>query len=309
MSPTRPPPSFAAAGLQHRLWFERDDAPALRRQLLQSGRLCAGRLDAVQRFAEQGFVVLRQALPASLLQDCWADLDRAQRDGEPLWCHREGVGVFRSDDAARRGADPVRAAVHDFHNRSASTLRLVTHPGFVPLAAALLGTDPVLMQSQMFRHASGKGLHSDHVYYPIAAPLRTLTVWIAAEAVGPHNGGLLLYPGSHRLPLEPFDDGSWLWPHGEDLQAMQRLHQRWLQRCTAAALVPCTFTAQAGDLLLFDPRLAHGAQAPQRPGASRRSLALHLAATDAYLADHRPLPQGSRRLQAGGVWYHQPNLS
>lgn len=307
MNPDHPPAH--PAGLHLRPWFERPDAADMRLRLLRSGRLHAGQVDAVQQFAQQGFVVLRRAVPVAQLQACWDDLDRARQHAEPLWCHQEGTGVFRSDQAAALCVDPLRASVHDFHNRSASALDVVTHAGFVPLVAALLGTDPVLMQSQMFRHSSHKGLHADYVYYPIAAPLCTVTAWIAAEAVGPHNGGLVLYPRSHHLPLQPFDDGSWLWPHGEDRQAMARLHGRWIDRCSTAALAPQTFTAEAGDVLLFDPRLVHGAQAPRQHGATRRSLALHLAAVDAYRADHRALPQGSHLVQAGGVWFHQPNLS
>lgn len=292
--------------LSLRLWFDRDDGDDGRSRVA-AGVPPAAWPAAVDGLVGQGFTVLRQAVPAPLLRRCWTELEQALREHAPLWCHREGVGVFRSDEAVAQGVEIADAAVHDFHNRSPAALQVATHAGFVPLLAALLDATPVLMQSQLLGRASGKGVHADYVYYPIAAPLRTLTVWIAAEAVDARNGPLLLYPGSHRLPLWRFDGGHWLWPHGEDRREIERHCRLWAQRCRDAGLVGRAFTAQAGDLVVMHPRLAHAAAPALEPGLTRRSIVLHFAAADAYGADHRPLPAGSRLVEVGGVRFFQPH--
>ena len=129
----------------------------------------------------------------------------------------------------------------------------------------------------------------------------------AVEAGDARTGPLLLYPGSHRLPLWRFDGGHWLWPHGEDRREIERHCRLWAQRCRDAGLVGRAFTAQAGDLVVMHPRLAHAAAPALEPGLTRRSIVLHFAAADAYGADHRPLPAGSRLVEVGGVQFFQPH--
>ena len=257
-------------------------------------------------FEAKGFAILRRALAGPLLEAGWSDLQAAQARGEILSCHREGHGVFRSDALARQGLQAGDVAIHDFHLHSPATLAVASHPAFMALATRLLGEDPVLMQSQMLRFGSGKGTHADHVYCPIARPLQTLTVWIAADAVGADNGALYVLPGSHRLPLHRFDGDRLLWPHGEDLDRMREYHVALDAQCEAAGLLRHTIEASAGDVVLLHPRLAHGAWPSLTARRTRRSLVLHLAGTSAYTAYHRGLPGGSSLRRAGRLRYYRP---
>lgn len=291
-------------GLTETLWTDAPDAPAR----LQRMRACADldecSANALAGFIERGFVVLRGVLPRATLDAAWHDLDQSQALGHPLTCHREGTGTFLSTQAQALGVPPGRYAVHDLHERSAACLEVVGHPGFTRLLRCLFDGAPVLMQSQMFRFGSDKGTHTDFTHCPVARPLQTATVWIAAEAVDATNGPLYVLPGSHRLPLHRFDNGSALWPHAEDCHQLDRYHRALHAQCLAAGLQPWCFEATPGDVLVMHPRLAHGALKPTVAGRTRRSLALHVAATQAYKGDHRCAPGASSLRVAGGLLYY-----
>jgi len=293
-------------GLTETLWADAPNAPARLKQMRARRQIDALAAEALATFIEQGFVALRGVLPRSTLDDAWRDLDQAQALGQSLTCHREGTGTFQSTQAQELGVPPGRYAVHDLHESSAACREVVGHPGFTALLQCLFEGVPVLMQSQMFRFGSGKGTHTDFTHCPVARPLQTATVWIAAEAVDATNGPLYVLPGSHRLPVHRFDNGSALWPHGEDRQQLDRYHQALQAQCLAAGLRPWSFDAAPGDVLLMHPRLAHGALKPMSAARTRRSLALHVAAPLAYRGDHRCAPGGSALRPAGGlVYYHR----
>lgn len=292
---------------RHTLWTDRATASGHLQALLDAQAIDAGQAQRLNAFIQQGWLNLKQAVPPALLNRAWIELDEVLRRGEVMRAHREGVGVFGTDQAASLGIEPGRFAVLDLHNRSGAALQAVSHEGFMPWVAHLLDEAPVLMQSQWFRFGSAKGTHADYVYYPIEQPLVTLTVWIAIDQVDGDNGPLYVVPGSHRLPAHVFDQGQLLWPHGEDLQQMRDYHAAMDAACTAWGLAPVALPAEPGDVLLLHPRLAHGACVAADPGRSRRSLVLHLAAPQAYRSDHRPWAAGSSLCQSGRLRYHQPN--
>jgi ectoine hydroxylase-related dioxygenase (phytanoyl-CoA dioxygenase family) len=294
-------------GLDFSLWTDGPDAAARVRLLHRSGLVDDPGAQALSSFIDQGYAVVRAAVQREWLDAAWRDLDAACAQGLPLTCHREGRGLFQSSDAARLDLEADPCAVHDLHELSPACRAIVAHEAFTGLLTALFEGTPVLMQSQMLRHGSGKGTHTDFVHCPIARPLQTATVWIAAEAVDGDNGPLYVYPRSHRLPLHRFEGGAMLWPHGEDQGRLDAYHRALDAQCKDAGLRRWLFDASPGDLLVFHPRLAHGALPPPMRNRTRRSFALHYAGPDAYVVDHRNAPGGSTMKQVGRVRYHHRN--
>ena len=62
---------------------------------------------------------------------------------------------------------------------------------------------------------SGFAAHQDN-YYVDALPDAFVSVWIALCEVGPENGGLVFYPGSHKLGLLPTRSGNVLSDIGQN---------------------------------------------------------------------------------------------
>lgn len=291
------------------MWIDAPDALRRVDRLHEDGRIDDTEALALESLVSEGFAVIRNAVPAALLDAAWRSLDLAVQRGVPLTCHKEGVGLFLHADACRLGLEAGPFSVHDGHEVSDECLAVASHPAVTSLLVQLFDGLPMLMQSQMLRFGSGKGTHTDFAHCPVVSPLRTATVWIAAEQANAGNGALYVYRRSHRLPLHRFENGCVLWPHGEDTAKLRRYHDSLERQCLMAGLERRTFMAEAGDLLLMHPRLAHGALTPVSRGAARRSLTLHVAAPGAYACDHRPSSAGSILRQAGQLCYYKRTLS
>ena len=73
-------------------------------------------------------------------------------------------------------------------------------------AGALLGEDAVPRAAELFAKPAHRGLaspwHQDNAYWCLE-PAIGLTIWIALDEAGPHNGGLAYFVGSHRCGNMP----------------------------------------------------------------------------------------------------------
>lgn len=264
-----------------RLWLDGPGALERIERLLELDRITADEANELQAFAQDGFALWPAALPETILSRSWSELDTAMASGARLTCHREGEGVFELSGPMRLSGNGPPFAVHDFHELSAATAALVGQPELVRRCALILGGEPLLMQSQMFRHSSAKGVHRDAPFFPLAHPLLALTVWIAAEPVGRVNGALQLHPGSHRVPPMTWGDAGLRWPHGENASEIQR-HSRALADCLESRGVSRhLLPMRTGDVLFMHPNLAHAAASPEDPARTRRSIVLHLTTHEA----------------------------
>ncbi len=264
-----------------RLWLDGPGAPERIDALLKRDRITADEAHELRAFALDGFALWPAAVAETLLSRSWSELDEAMARGTRLTCHREGEGVFALSEIQRWSGDGPAFAVHDFHELSAATAALVGQPELVRRCALILGGEPLLMQSQMFRHSSGKGVHRDAPFFPLRHPLLALTVWIAAEPVDVINGALQVYPGSHRVAPMTWGDARLHWPHGENASEIQS-HSRALADCletrgVSRRLMPM----HTGDVLFMHPNLAHAAASPEDPTRTRRSIVLHLTTHEA----------------------------
>jgi len=96
---------------------------------------------------------------------------------------------------------------------------------------------------------------------------RAVTLWLALDASGPHNGGLRMIPGTHRGRLEPLE------PVEDVLDVFG-----W---ASPAALVDASravdLVLDAGDLSAHHPAMVH-ASGPNPSTGPRRALSLRFRA-------------------------------
>ena len=91
---------------------------------------------------------------------------------------------------------------HNFDNRFLEAMR---NPTVVQIMECLLSGKVSGLQSQFFfcrPGTPGFTRHQDN-FYVHAKPDAFASAWIALEDVTPENGGLVVYPGSHREPILP----------------------------------------------------------------------------------------------------------
>ena len=149
-------------------------------------------------FDRDGFVAIRQFLPAAELQELTDNLDRYIRVVVP--------GL------------PVTAAFYQDRQRP-ETLKQLQHMGGDPffaqygqqprwqtLAAALVGEAVEAQQPEWFNKPPGTDHatppHQDNFYFCLRPP-NVVTLWLALDAVDEENGCLRYVAGSHRLGIRP----------------------------------------------------------------------------------------------------------
>ena len=132
------------------------------------------------------------------------------------------------------------------------------------ILAALMGEAPAAVQSMFYFKppgARGQDLHQDN-YYLRVAPDTCYAAWTALDDVTQENGGMVLVPGSHRLPM--------LCPTQADKTLFFTDHHVDIPDGMAA--VPADM--KAGDVLFFNGSVIHGSY-PNASERFRRAIICH----------------------------------
>ena len=141
------------------------------------------------------------------------DFDRFRSDGFWVW-----EGVFSATEVERAiaralalpaaGHGGVFAPAMQPHRDDPEFLRLMRHPAVVATVETLVGGPAAGLQTQFFYTMPGtRGFSAHQDNFFVEAPSQQfVSVWIALTDVAAANGGLILWPGSHRfgkLPVRP----------------------------------------------------------------------------------------------------------
>lgn len=235
----------------------------------------AGLSTSLERYRDDGFLMVRGLLPESDVLAARSELEAMARADPPgcamIWYEgalrdhialdpgrdREidgrhgGVGFAAGQEHHRMPAlDPELRARHvrkfaGFIERNAALGGLARQPGLMALVERLVGAAPALFQDMALvktAHGREKPWHQDHAFFNVALDTPIVGVWIPMGKVTPENGCMHLLAGGHK--------------------AGARIHfkRRDWQICdtdvpaNGRVAVPMT----VGDVLLFDGKLPHG---------------------------------------------------
>ena len=237
--------------------------------------VAAGLAISLERYREDGFLMVRGLLPENDVLAARTELEAMARADPPgcamIWYEgalrdhmaldpgrdREidgklgGVGFAPGQEHDRLPAlDPELRARHvrklaGFVERKAALGRLARQPDLMALVERLVGPAPTLFQDMaLVKPAQGreKPWHQDHAFFNVALDTPIVGVWIPMGEVTPENGCMHLLAGGHK--------------------AGARIHfkRRDWQICdtdvpsTGRVAVPMA----VGDVLLFDGKIPHG---------------------------------------------------
>ena len=192
------------------------------------------------------------ALPG-LLDD---RIDEILHDFEALWARCGGGHNGRPHEGVQR------SCLAQFIDRDARLSSLLDDPRIAGLATSLLGTDFNYMGSDGNYYTGDTRWHSDGWH----RDLLHIKIAFYLDPLGRDSGCLRVIPGTHRKRIDLHD----LLPsaHGPEIQTIDDLgHAVFMDRDDAID-VPL----KAGDLIIADARLMHGAWPNQTD--QRRTLVL-----------------------------------
>lgn len=150
---------------------------------------------ALRFYEDQGYLHFDDLLDTADVQACLDELERLRAD-ESIKDREEAV--------IEPGSRELRS-IFAVHRSNAVLQRLANHPKLVAIAEQLLGSKVYIHQSRVNYKGGFRGKefywHSDfetwHVEDGIPA-MRMVSCSIALTANTPHNGPLMIIPGSHR---------------------------------------------------------------------------------------------------------------
>jgi len=155
----------------------------------------------------------------------------------------------------------------------------------------LLGEPAVLCNSINFEKGSSQPKHIDSLYMTPRTPHALIAAWVALEDVHPDAGPLVYVPGSHRIPLYTFNDGT----HHATREEGADWYDYIDVQIRLRGLKERTFLARKGDVFIWHSDLVHGGSPIADPRRTRSSLVCHYFTESDCMergADIVPLHQG-----------------
>jgi len=150
--------------------------------------------DAIAAFREQGFVHLRDVLPAEDLAATGREITRLTIELNTQTLPLEDRSTY----------DRAFLQVMNLWQQSEAVRAFVFGKTLARIAAELLEVDGVrLYHDQSLYKEPGGGFtpaHADQYYWPLASD-RTITAWVPLQAVPAEMGPLAFYAGSHKSVL------------------------------------------------------------------------------------------------------------
>lgn len=228
-----------------------------------------------QFWEENGYIKLSNVYSAKEMNeilDCYDDLfERKQRENPNMEASWGGADM-------KKEAGNISYSVKSIHNlqmHDGVFTRLVTHPNLLDALEDIMGTrDIMLHHTKAHIKPPEKGapylMHQDYHYFPHKKH-SMLAVFLHLDDTTPENGGLAVYPGSHKLgPLEDYGS-QYADPRGE------QYHYANPKEYPLSNAVPVS--ASRGDLIIFSYLLLHGSYL-NLSDRSRRMFLLQVRAAD-----------------------------
>ncbi|MGE3743537.1 MAG: phytanoyl-CoA dioxygenase family protein [Geminicoccaceae bacterium] len=230
--------------------------------------------DALRRYRDDGYLMVKGALPLAELEAARVELEQMARSDRPacsmIWFEgalRDHIaldakadreldggttksGFVQGQEGGLPALDPALRARYvrkfmSFVDLAPALTALARHPQVLAFVRQAVGGEPELFQDMaLVKPARGreKPWHQDHAYFNVAMGTPIVGVWIPMGRVTPENGCMHMLRGGHRTGARPhFKRRDW---------QICDTHVNETERVA----VPM----DAGDILFFDGLIPHG---------------------------------------------------
>jgi len=248
-------------------WLDQPDALDRIEDKLRRGDIAPDEAQQCRYWAANGYIILKNLIGSSVLDEVWAAYERAIRLGKVTLPPEPA-----SDD------DPYPGRFLNPHKKMGALCQILKHAGLLSWIHLLMEREPKALQTIAAHKGSQQGLHSDSIHMT-TYPLGYLTAaWIAFEDIHPDSGPLVYYPGSHKLPYVFSKDvgitESDFKKNG--YTSYRDKYEPFIRGLIAEhGLAPEYFHAQKGDVLIWHANLIHGGSPRRNMRLSRRSVVCH----------------------------------
>jgi Phytanoyl-CoA dioxygenase (PhyH) len=149
--------------------------------------------------------------------------------------------------------------VQDTHKFNADVRRIATNPQILALLSTLYGRPTWPFQTLNFPVGTQQRFHSDSVDFSSVPERFMCGVWVALEDVGPSQGPLMYFSGSHKWPIFVNEHlGFCQAANNTDAPSQKSFEKLWEALVRNNGLQPTQFHAKKGQALIWAANLLHG---------------------------------------------------
>lgn len=204
----------------------------------------------INAFRDTGILVIDSGIPESTLDGILTDLDAMP--AKQLEKYRNG----RMPDAWLYCSNGLAAAVH------APILEQLQQ---------LYGAVPRPFQTLNFPVGTQQRAHADSIHFNSEPFGMMCGVWLALEDIGPEQGPLIYYPGSHKLPEMNFEDLGIAASYDHYKEYEDAIEAKIKEH----RFIPEYGTVKKGQAIIWAANVLHGGAAQLDKSASRLSQVTH----------------------------------
>ena len=149
--------------------------------------------------------------------------------------------------------------------------QIATFPNIIETLRLLYGRRPLPFQTLNFRMGSEQRVHPDSIHFNSEPFGMMCGVWVALEDIGPDQGPLVYYPGSHRLPEINFEDAG-IEPSYDNYSAYEAFIEKLIEE---QAFEPRYGTVRKGQAIIWSANVLHGGSPHRDKRLTRHSQVTH----------------------------------
>ncbi|HET6518540.1 MAG TPA: phytanoyl-CoA dioxygenase family protein [Geminicoccaceae bacterium] len=234
-------------------------------------------------FAEQGYVVLRDAVPKDLCEAAKAAFERDVKPSRDYFKRHESSEferhVFTEAGFMKYPIMNIQdLSAHSFNEFRQNGLNMLTCHNIRDAMNLILGEQGRIVHTMYFDGNQETWAHRDSHYIDAEQTGRMIGVWIAAEDIHPGAGRFYVYARSHRTPTPPELALDQIDPNGREYK------RRMAEFARASSLRLVAPELRQGDAILWSSLTIHGSLAATSPDHSRRSFTAHyIPVSQSYL--------------------------
>jgi hypothetical protein len=153
--------------------------------------------------------------------------------------------------------------------------RLACDARVLQLLERLYGRKAWPFQTLNFPAGTQQHFHTDSIHFSSVPERFMCGVWIALEDIGPDQGPLVYYPGSHRWPIYTNEHARLCVTRMTEEPTQQLYEPMWRALVEAHGAQPEYFHARKGQALIWAANLMHGGARQNDPSLTRWSQVTH----------------------------------
>ncbi|HYD78875.1 MAG TPA: phytanoyl-CoA dioxygenase family protein [Paucimonas sp.] len=208
----------------------------------------------IERYRRDGYLIFETGIPTTMLDGAVADIAE-------YWEQKKLRSSSHIDDGRLQDGWLV----------SENIKNIATFPSVLSALQVLYDRKPLPFQTLNFPRGTEQKVHADNVHFNSEPFGFMCGVWIALEDIGPDQGPLVYYPGSHKLPEMNFEEFGLEADYANYPQYEARIENLIIER----RFTPEYGIVKKGSAIVWAANLLHGGSPQRDKSLSRHSQVTH----------------------------------